>query len=147
MLGSLPGEASLAAGQYYAHPRNRFWHLIGGVLDRPDLPLLDYALRLALLRERGVGLWDTVRSARRSGSLDTALRAVEPAPVLALAETLPLLRAVAFNGATAARIGAPQLAARPDLACIQLPSSSPAYCAISSETKQDSWQVLRKFLV
>ncbi|WP_226017969.1 DNA-deoxyinosine glycosylase [Novosphingobium sp. FKTRR1] len=146
VLGSLPGEASLAAGRYYAHPRNRFWHLIGGVIDRADLPALDYDARLAVLRASGIGLWDTVRAASRKGSLDTALRDVEPAPLADLVATLPALRAVAFNGATAARLGMRQMAGRDDLACVHLPSSSPAYCRISAETKQIAWADLRKFL-
>lgn len=146
VLGSLPGHASLAAGRYYAHPRNRFWHLIGGVIGRADLPALDYDARLAALLAAGVGLWDSVRSARRRGSLDSALRDVEPAPLATLAATLPALRAVAFNGTAAARVGLPQLADRPDLARVQLPSSSPAYCAITPAQKQAQWYSLRDWL-
>ena len=65
ILGTLPGEASLAAGSYYAHPQNRFWHLVGAVIEREDLPALGYEGRLAVLREAGIGLWDTIASALR----------------------------------------------------------------------------------
>lgn len=146
ILGSLPGEASLQAQRYYAHPANRFWHLIGAVIGQPDLPAQPYDQRLASLLAAGVGLWDTVRSARRKGSLDTALRSVDPAPLADLAATLPALRAVGFNGATAARIGMRQLATRPDLALVQLPSSSAAYCRIGPAEKQGQWLSLRKFI-
>lgn len=145
ILGSLPGAASLAAGRYYAHPRNGFWQLAGGVIGR-DLVALTYAERLAALRAAGVGLWDSVASARRAGSLDAAIREAEPAPLAALAATLPALRAVAFNGATAARIGQPQLAARPDLAVVVLPSSSPAHARLGLAEKQVRWNDLRIFL-
>jgi hypoxanthine-DNA glycosylase len=101
---------------------------------------------LDVLKVAGVGLWDTVRSATRKGSLDTAIRAVEAAPLADLAATLPSLRAVAFNGGTAARMGLRQLASRTDLALVQLPSSSPAYCRISSDAKQTQWNTLQKFL-
>src|SRR3982750_500698 len=74
ILGSLPGERSLSAGRYYAHPQNQFWRLMSAVLEE-DLVALDYNLRLARLLVRHVGLWDVVASARRAGSPDAALRA------------------------------------------------------------------------
>ena len=73
ILGSLPGDASLAAGQYYAHPRNGFWRLTGGVIGR-DLVDLAYPQRLAALQAAGIGLWDVITTAHRTGSLDTAIR-------------------------------------------------------------------------
>src|SRR5690606_38379139 len=100
VLGSLPGERSLAAGRYYAHPRNRFWYLVGRVIG-VDLEALAYEARLAALLEAGIGLWDTVATARREGSLDTAIREAEAAPLTSLVATLPRLRAVGFNGAMA----------------------------------------------
>src|SRR5687768_16698899 len=68
VLGSLPGEESLARGQYYANPRNQFWRLIGAVIGA-DLAALAYPQRLEALLAAGVGLWDTVGSATRRGSL------------------------------------------------------------------------------
>ena len=65
VCGSLPGEASLAAGRYYAHPANQFWRLVGGVIAQ-DLVPLDYPDRLAALLAAGIGLWDTVASASPS---------------------------------------------------------------------------------
>jgi hypoxanthine-DNA glycosylase len=146
ILGSLPGEASLAAQRYYAHPANLFWRLMGGVIDRPDLPEIEYDQRLAVLVSHGIGLWDTVRSAHRKGSLDTALRNVEPAPLADLVATLPLLKAVAFNGAASAKIGIKQLVDRADLELVQLPSSSPAHARMTLAEKQAHWNSLRKFL-
>ncbi len=145
VLGSLPGEASLRAARYYAHPANQFWRLIGGVIGR-DLVMLEYDARLAALLEAGVGLWDSVARARRTGSLDTAIRAAEAAPLAELTAGLPALRAVGFNGGTSARVGRRQFAADSPLAFVQLPSSSAAYCRITLEEKQDAWNALRKFL-
>ena len=39
LLGSLPGEESLARGRYYAHPRNQFWRLAGTVIGAELEPL------------------------------------------------------------------------------------------------------------
>src|SRR5688572_7989456 len=80
ILGSLPGDASLAAERYYAHPQNQFWRLLGGALGEP-LAKLAYPARLERLAARGVGLWDVVASAVRPGSLDGALRSVAANPL------------------------------------------------------------------
>lgn len=144
ILGSLPGEASLSAAQYYAHPRNGFWRLIGGAMDE-DLAALPYEARLERLEARGVGLWDVIASAERSGSLDAAIRSPEAADLRGLVEGLPRLRAVAFNGQLAARLGRRILAGQDGLALIDLPSSSPAH-AISLSAKAESWAILGAFL-
>ena len=145
ILGSLPGDASLAAGQYYGHPRNAFWRLVGGVIER-DLAALPYPERLAALKAAGVGLWDVIVSAHRSGSLDQAIREAEAADLKRLIRGLPRLRAVAFNGGTAARIGRRSLAGVEGLDLIDLPSSSPAHAARSFEQKAAAWAVLRDAL-
>ncbi|MCA0367340.1 MAG: DNA-deoxyinosine glycosylase [Proteobacteria bacterium] len=144
ILGSLPGEASLSAAQYYAHPRNGFWRLIGGAMDE-DLAALPYEARLDRLKARGVGLWDVIASAERSGSLDAAIRSPEAADLRGLVEGLPRLRAVAFNGQLAARLGRRILVGQDGLALIDLPSSSPAH-AISLSAKAESWAILGEFL-
>jgi len=144
ILGSLPGDASLKAGQYYGHPQNGFWRLVGGVI-RVDLPALPYPERLEALKAAGVGLWDVVASATRPGSLDAAIRDVEAADLNRLIDTLPRLRAIAFNGGTAARIGRRSLTLRDAVDLIDLPSSSPAYTRPLSE-KAAAWSVLSKAL-
>ncbi|HBN52823.1 MAG TPA: DNA-deoxyinosine glycosylase, partial [Stenotrophomonas sp.] len=71
VLGSMPGMASLQAARYYAHPRNRFWPLMGALCGFD--PQLDYAQRMAGLQAAGVGLWDVIGRCRRRGSLDAAI--------------------------------------------------------------------------
>ncbi len=144
VLGSLPGDASLAAGQYYAHPRNGFWRLIGGVIGR-ELSALPYEARLAALLEARVGLWDVIAEAERIGSLDAAIRSPAHADLKTLIASLPNLRAVAFNGATAARTGRKQLSGIPHLGLIDLPSSSAAHARPLAE-KAAVWSKLRPFL-
>jgi hypoxanthine-DNA glycosylase len=144
VLGSLPGEASLAAGRYYAHPRNQFWRLMGAVIEQ-DLAALDYEDRLAALVAHRVGLWDVVESANRKGSLDGAIRDHRPNRLAELAGRLPRLAVVAFNGGTAAAIGRRQLARVADLALISLPSSSPAY-TLPVEDKRAIWMQLKAWI-
>lgn len=143
ILGSLPGEASLRAAQYYGHPRNQFWRLIGAVIGA-DLHTLSYPDRLAALRSAGIGLWDVVGSARRRGSLDAAIRDHAANDLPALIRELPELAAIAFNGGTAARLGRKAL---DDVALtlVDLPSSSPAY-TLSFEAKLDRWARLSAFI-
>ena len=107
-----------------------------------DLTALDYSERLTALRAARIGLWDTIASAIRSGSLDAAIREAEHAPLAELVARLADLRAVGFNGATSARIGRRALAGSA-LALIDLPSSSPAYAAMSFASKRERWLGLR----
>ncbi|CAA9512008.1 MAG: G:T/U mismatch-specific uracil/thymine DNA-glycosylase [uncultured Sphingomonas sp.] len=144
VLGSLPGEASLAAERYYAHPRNQFWRLLETVLEEP-LEALPYPVRLDRLLSRGVGLWDTVASAERKGSLDGAMRAIAANPLPTLVETLPELRAVAFNGGTAARLGRRELGIT-SLTLVDLPSSSPAL-TLPFAAKAERWAALKPLVI
>ena len=145
ILGSLPGEASLAAARYYAHPQNQFWRLAGEVIGR-DIALLAYDARLASLLAARVGLWDTVASARREGSLDAALREMERNALGDLIALLPALRAIGFNGATSSRLGRKALGATP-LALVDLPSSSPAHARMSFAQKAERWKSLREYIL
>jgi len=76
ILGSLPGDASLAAQAYYAHPTNQFWRLLGSAIGE-ELQSLPYEERLETLARHGIGLWDVIASADRPGSLDQAIRLAE----------------------------------------------------------------------
>jgi TDG/mug DNA glycosylase family protein len=145
VLGSLPGAVSLARGQYYAHPQNQFWRLMGAVIGR-DLVSLDYEARLAALLEAHVGLWDTVAAATRKGSLDADIRLHAASDLADLVATLPRLRAAAFNGGTSARIGRAQLGGSEGIALVDLPSSSPAYASVPFERKLETWLRLRAYL-
>src|SRR5664279_3753898 len=81
ILGSFPGEASLAAQQYYAHPRNHFWPLLGTIV-RESLEAMPYRRRLAALRRHRIGLWDVIVACERRGSLDGDIRNAEHGEIL-----------------------------------------------------------------
>ena len=146
ILGSLPGEASLKACQYYAHPQNGFWRLIGGVIDQPDLAAQPYAERLAMLKAHGIGLWDVIAEAERIGSLDAAIRLPRHADLKGVIAALPRLKAVAFNGGKAAREGLRVLGPeRGQFVRLTLPSSSPAM-ARPLAWKAERWAILSPFV-
>ncbi len=140
ILGSLPGEASLKAQRYYAHPQNQFWRLLGRALGE-DLAVLRYEDRVNRLAALRIALWDVVGEASRSGSLDGAIRRAMPNQLRGYVATHPNLRAVAFNGKTAARIGRPALGEVSGIDLIDLPSSSPAFTQ-SFQEKAKRWDVL-----
>ena len=137
LLGSFPGAASLAAGQYYAHPRNQFWPLLSALLNEP-LMSLPYPQRLQRLRHRGLGLWDVYAECRREGSLDSAIRDARLNDLASLRRRAPGLIAVAHNGAVSARLM--RLLGTPSLATYRLPSSSPAHASWSFERKLAAWR-------
>ncbi|NUT00173.1 MAG: DNA-deoxyinosine glycosylase [Sphingomonas sp.] len=143
ILGSLPGDASLAAKQYYAHPQNQFWRLVGSVLGE-DLHDLSYEERLERLAKHRIGLWDVVGSAVRRGSLDQAIRLANHNRVEQLIHDFPELRAIAFNGATSSAIGRKLIGTVSKLVLIDLPSSSPANTRPFAD-KMAAWAKLGAF--
>lgn len=136
ILGSFPGEASLRAAQYYAHPQNHFWLLLGRVLGL-SLKELAYETRLRTLLEHGIGVWDVIESCRRQGSLDSDIREAQSNDFARLQRECPRLRVVFFNGKKSASY-APRLAAF-GFETHVLPSSSPAY-TVSLDIKAREWQ-------
>jgi hypoxanthine-DNA glycosylase len=144
ILGSLPGEVSLAHGQYYANPQNKFWFLVGNVIEQ-DLVGMDYATRLDTLLKCRIGLWDVVAEARRVGSLDSRIRDHASNDLIALIDTLPNLATIAFNGGTAAKIGMRALGERGgQYRLLRLPSSSPAYASVPYAEKLAVWRQIQQ---
>ena len=141
ILGSLPGDASLAAAQYYAHPQNQFWRLLGSVIGE-DLHDLAYPQRLERLAEHRIGLWDVIGSAVRRGSLDQAIRLANHNRVEQLIHDFRDLEAIAFNGTTSATVGRKLIGTEHPLTLIDLPSSSPANTRPFAE-KAEAWARLK----
>lgn len=142
ILGSFPGEASLAAQQYYAHPRNHFWPLVGELIGAP-LPALPYRRRLAALRAHGIGLWDVIVECERRGSLDGAIRNAEHGEIDRARSVATHLALVCFNGQTAGRAEPAWRGA--GYATLVLPSSSPAYTRPFAE-KLAAWRAITDYL-
>jgi hypoxanthine-DNA glycosylase len=141
ILGSLPGDVSLAARQYYAHPRNQFWRLVGSIIEE-DLHSLPYQARLECLADHRIGLWDVISSAVRRGSLDQAIRLANHNRIETLIHDFTNLEAIAFNGAVSASIGRRLIGDEGGVGLIDLPSSSPANTRPFAE-KAAAWAVLK----
>ncbi|SAK76369.1 G-T/U mismatch-specific DNA glycosylase-like protein [Caballeronia fortuita] len=137
ILGSFPGVASLAATQYYAHPRNQFWRLVGAAIGE-SLHELRYDERLTRLMKHGIGLWDVLAACEREGSLDAAIRNASPNDFAVFHTRFPALRKVCFNGKTSGKF-APVLAAA-GYATLVLPSSSAANAILSFDQKLRIWR-------
>ena len=137
VLGSFPGVASLAAQQYYGHPRNHFWPLLSAIWQ-VDLVAMPYRSRLAEVRRRGLGIWDAYASCRREGSLDTAIEAAELNDFALVLRRAPELRLVLHNGGESSRAARAWQAL--GLPTRRLPSSSPANASWSFERKLAAWR-------
>ena len=149
ILGSMPGVASLRAGQYYAHPQNAFWRIAGTLLGFD--PASPYEVRTAALGAAGIALWDVLKSCTREGSLDSAIVHAGAAPndLPAFLAAHPQISRVCFNGAKAATLYArhvlPRLAASPyirEIRYLPLPSTSPANASLRWSAKLDAWRAI-----
>jgi hypoxanthine-DNA glycosylase len=139
LLGSFPSEASLAARQYYAHPRNHFWPLLGALWGL-DLAGMPYARRVAEVRRHGLAIWDVYAACRREGSLDSAIESAELNDLAGLAARLPQLAAIAHNGGESAR--AMRVTRALGLPVHRLPSTSPSNASWSFERKLQAWRAV-----
>ena len=137
ILGSFPSSASLAAQQYYAHPQNQFWSMLGAVLGHP-LKEMDYAARLVAVQSAGIAVWDVLASCERAGSLDAAIRNAVANDFAGLLKSAPRLRRVCFNGRMAAR-RIREFEALGFEALI-LPSTSPAHASMDFAEKLARWR-------
>jgi len=136
ILGSFPSIASLGKAQYYGHPQNHFWRLVGAVMTEP-LSEMDYDRRLKTLLEHRIGLWDIIGACRRDGSLDSSIRDPRHNDFSCVTDIAKKLRRVCFNGKTAAKMQ--PLFAEMGYETIVLPSSSPAYTMCFAE-KLEQWR-------
>ena len=143
ILGSMPGQASLQAQAYYAHPRNTFWRILSDVLDFPvDLA---YVKRLEILQANGIALWDVLASCHRPGSLDAD---IDDATLVVndfvdFLQQHPHIDCICFNGAKAEsswrKRVQPLLGSTQALKLLRLPSTSPAHAGMPYETKRALW--------
>jgi hypoxanthine-DNA glycosylase len=153
ILGSIPGIASLRAGQYYAHPRNQFWPIMASILGI-DLVALAYPQRRQALLDAGIALWDVLQTCYRPGSLDADIApdSVVVNDFATFFQQHPAIRHVYFNGAAAEqhfkRRVEPFLShcQTSSLSFQRLPSTSPAHAALDFPAKLTVWRAVAKIL-
>jgi hypoxanthine-DNA glycosylase len=143
VVGSMPGAASLAAGEYYAHPQNQFWRIVGEICGAGrELP---YPLRLQRLTAGGIALWDVLESCVRAGSLDSAIEhhSAVANDIPGLLRIAPQIRRICCNGATAHHALRRYFGAALDalgITVLRLPSTSPAHASWSYARKLAAWR-------
>jgi len=145
ILGSMPGEASLRAGEYYAHPRNHFWRMLGTLI--PLDPAAPYAQRIAALKASHIALWDVLHGCKRAGSLDANIDKASHIPndFAAFFAQHANITHVFFNGSAAEQIFRRKVLPflnLPHLVYLRLPSTSPANASYSFERKLEAWQLI-----
>jgi TDG/mug DNA glycosylase family protein len=146
ILGTMPGGVSLRERQYYAHPQNQFWRIVGEILGFD--PASAYEVRVTSLRSADIALWDVLKSCTREGSMDSAIEAssIVPNDFAGFLSEHPQIRRICFNGGTAEalylRHVQPRLAANPELQHLRLPSTSPANAALPFSAKLRAWQAI-----
>ena len=141
VLGSMPGAASLAAREYYAHPRNVFWPILFGLWGLP--PEADYQKKIDHVLSRGVAIWDVAKTCYREGSGDATIRDAQINDFAALFVCYPRIHKVFFNGRLAESLFTRYCKeAAGNRAHVPLPSTSPAY-TLPFERKIEAWRVVR----
>jgi len=144
ILGTMPGKASLAAQQYYAHPQNAFWRIAGEIFGFDAQAA--YRTRAAALAASGVALWDVLKSCTRAGSLDSDIvsESIVPNDLATFLARHPRIRRVCFNGAKAEELYLrhvrPPLRDRTEMTYLRLPSTSPAHASVPFSKKLRAWR-------
>ena len=140
ILGSMPGVKSLEEHQYYAHPQNRFWKVMGTICNEQQLPKFDYETKLQILLNNNIALWDTIKSCKREGSLDSDIQNETPNDIRKLLKTYPNIETICLNGNksyTAFKKYFPDLLEKYN--CNKMPSTSPANARYSLDILIKEW--------
>ncbi|MDP7269185.1 MAG: DNA-deoxyinosine glycosylase [Pirellulales bacterium] len=146
ILGSMPGKASLCAGQYYAHRQNSFWRIMGALCQFD--PAAPYEVRTRCLLDAGIAVWDVMQSCSRESSLDSDIQ--EASIVVNRFEAFfhrhPKIGFICFNGSKAEqsywRYVLPEVPVAESLETQRLPSTSPAHASLCYAEKLAAWQVI-----
>jgi hypoxanthine-DNA glycosylase len=146
ILGTMPGKVSLRERQYYAHPQNGFWRIVGGIVGFD--PASQYEARVASVQSAGIAIWDVLKSCIRASSLDSDIHnsSLVPNDFAAFLAEHPQIRRICFNGAKAEALYLkhirPRLPDNPNVQHLRLPSTSPANASVPLAEKVRAWQAI-----
>ena len=138
ILGSMPGDKSLAANEYYAHPQNRFWFVLAQITGK-NLPTT-YSEKINLLLSHQIGVWDVAHSALRKGSMDSAMKNEIPNKIDEFISQHNELKLIVFNGKKAEALYIKYFAQKTGISYLSLPSTSPANATVTFEKLVLIWQ-------
>ena len=147
ILGSMPGVKSLYEQQYYAHPQNRFWRVMSVICNEPKLYEFDYDLKLKTLLKNNIALWDTIKTCKREGSLDSGIQNEIPNDINGLLKKYPNIKTICLNGNksySALKKYFPDLLQK--YTCYKMPSTSPANARYSLNKLIDKWNLIHAFM-
>lgn len=144
ILGSIPGDRSIAENEYYAHPRNRFWSLLAELTGSKQAN--SYSEKLRLLSSNGISLWDVAEKANRKGSMDSAIKEYTVNDIDRLLTENPTIRVVVFNGKTAERLYRDNFDEREGVKYLSMPSTSPANAAYGMERLCGRWCKITEYI-
>lgn len=143
ILGSMPGVKSLEEQQYYAHPQNRFWKVMSVICNEPELPKLNYDLKLKTLLRSNIALWDTIKSCEREGSLDSDIQNETPNDIKKLLIKYTNIKTICLNGNksySAFKKYFPDLLKK--YTCYKMPSTSPANARYCLDNLNAEWNTI-----
>jgi len=147
ILGSMPGVKSLYEQEYYAHPQNRFWRVMSVICNEPKLYEFDYDLKLKTLLKNNIALWDTIKTCKREGSLDSGIQNEIPNDINGLLKKYPNIKTICLNGNksySALKKYFPDLLQK--YTCYKMPSTSPANARYSLNKLIDKWNLIHAFM-
>lgn len=145
ILGSMPGVKSLEEQQYYAHPQNRFWKVMAHICKELSLHEYDYNQKLKLLLQNNIALWDTIKSCKREGSLDSEIQNEVPNDIRKLLKKYPNIKIICLNGNksfSAFKQYFPDLLEK--YSCYKMPSTSPANARFNLEELIKEWEIIKQ---
>lgn len=144
ILGSVPGIKSLEMQQYYAHPQNKFWHILFDLLNEPFST--EYSERINLVRSHGIALWDVIDTCERKGSLDSDIKDEEANDIQTLLNNHPRISAIFCNGQKSFKNLHKILGKNFPLPIFSAASTSPAYAGMKYCDKLESWRRILPYL-